>query len=87
MSFGLPTSAADIMALPPDEVAMRLLRYAVGGGDQQRRLNRHDLANPPSWGPMAEIAARSPKMLVRVQEAWDWLVVHGLITRDPQPRG
>jgi uncharacterized protein (TIGR02391 family) len=80
MPFGLPASAAEIVALPTDEVAMRMLREFASGGS---RINRDDLANPPSWGDMANVAAANRAMLVRVQEAWDWLVVHGLITRDP----
>lgn len=84
MAFGLPTSPTEIVALPRDEVAMRLLRHFAAG---EGRMNRHNLANPPSWGDMATVAARNPDMLVRVQEAWDWLVVHGLITRDPRQGG
>src|SRR3954447_22025265 len=80
MPFGLPASAAEIVALPTDEVAIRMLREFAAG---RSRTNRDDLANPPSWGDMATVAAANPAMLVRVQEAWDWLVVHGLITRDP----
>src|SRR3954447_6120509 len=80
MPFGLPASAAEIVALPTDEVAMRMLREFASGGS---RINRDDLANPPSWGDMANVAAANRAMLVRVHEAWDWLVVHGLITRDP----
>src|SRR5690348_4958611 len=84
MAFGLPNSAAEILELPRDEVAMRLLRHFAASGTQ---INRHNLANPPSWQEMASVAGANPEMLVRVQEAWDWLVVHGLITRDPRQGG
>jgi uncharacterized protein (TIGR02391 family) len=84
MAFGLPISPGEILELPRDEVAMRLLRHFAASGTQ---INRHNLANPPSWQEMASVAAGNPEMLVRVQEAWDWLVVHGLITRDPRQGG
>jgi len=87
MAFGLPDSPADILALPRDEVAMRMLRYFASDGPMPKRLNRHDLGNPPSWGNVGNLVAANPDALVRVQEAWDWLVVHGLVTRDPRQGG
>jgi uncharacterized protein (TIGR02391 family) len=65
--------------LPLDDLALRLLRYLRAEEQGGRTINRHNLIGTAVLNPLAE--GHLNEYLRLIQEAWDWLYSHGLISR------
>jgi hypothetical protein len=75
----LPESKDDVVNLPVDDLALRLLRLLA---DERNAsfLNRHNVANPPSWAD--HFGYVSPDFSRALLEAWDWLEHRDLLGRE-----
>ncbi len=74
--------AQDVLALPIDDLAMRVLRTFDESGD----VNRHNLTNKPSWSGHGS-GRELDEMMQALAEAYDWLERHGLVARKPASGG
>lgn len=75
-----PPSTDEILELPTDELAIRLLdRLAKGQGNAIHRGN----LTPSNSALNLGIHDRSPIVWRAVGEAYDWLLYHGLIANNP----
>jgi uncharacterized protein (TIGR02391 family) len=70
--------AQEVLALPIDDLAMRVLRHFAKGG----QVNRHNLTNKPAWTEHGS-GKELDEMMQALAEAYDWLERHGLVARDP----
>ena len=74
--------AREALALPLDELAMRVLQHFAAGG----QVNRHNLTNLNAW-PTHGAGPELEQMMRALAEAYDWLDRHGLVARDPASGG
>jgi uncharacterized protein (TIGR02391 family) len=74
--------AEEALALPLDELAMRVLQHFANGGD----VNRHNLTNVNAWTDHGSGRALE-QMMYALAEAYDWLDRQGLVARDPASGG
>jgi uncharacterized protein (TIGR02391 family) len=70
--------AQDVLSLPIDDLAMRVLRHFAERGD----VNRHNLTNKPAWSGHGS-GKELDEMMQALAEAYDWLERHGLVARKP----
>jgi uncharacterized protein (TIGR02391 family) len=78
MSDYLPP-AQQALELPLDELALRLLRFF----ERKGLPNRHNLTLANDYWRDYDFADREAEMLRAAQEAWDWLVANGFLSREP----
>jgi uncharacterized protein (TIGR02391 family) len=72
--------APQALKLPLDELALRLLRYFARRGIP----NRHNLTLVDDYWRDYDFDGLDLEMLRAAQEAWDWLVASGCLSRDPK---
>ena len=73
--------ASDVVELPVNELALRLLRLNVEG-QQGQILDRASVTSPGTWSAQMEStddAYLQDQFLRAFGEAWDWLLYNGLI--------
>jgi uncharacterized protein (TIGR02391 family) len=70
--------AQDVIALPIDDLAMRVLRHFA----ESENVNRHNLTNKPAWSGHGS-GKELDEMMQALAEAYDWLERHGLVARKP----
>jgi len=74
-------SPAEAVALPIDELAIRLLRWLA---QRDRPVSRSTLTDVAAWQG-ADTAEVLPNFVMALAEAWDWLTSHGLLSRQAGP--
>ncbi len=84
----LPTHSDELLSLPVDVRALRLLQLLVAAekaGEEFTWVHAHNLLNPPSWTPHngRQVEGSLPAYLRGISEAWAWLVGEGLVARRP----
>lgn len=73
--------ASEALALPLDELALRLLRW-LDARSAERKPNRLDVGNSGFWQGY-DSEGRDLEVLCAAQEAWSWLVTHGCLSSAP----
>lgn len=84
----LPTNSADLLDLPVDIRAIRLLQLLVAAEmarEEWQWVHAHNLLNPSSWSESygRKVEGDIQKYLRGISEAWAWLVGEGLLARRP----
>jgi hypothetical protein len=85
----LPRTPEEIVAMPLRELALTILARLVGASQVNRKnfIAGIYATMPPRPGVPAGLHGRSlnrePEAAHAFSEAWDWLVVNGLLSSDP----
>jgi uncharacterized protein (TIGR02391 family) len=85
----LPSHSDELLGLPIDVRALRLLELLVAAEDANEAhtwVHAHNLLNPASWTPRngRVVEGNVHAYLRGVSEAWAWLVGEGLVARRPE---
>ncbi len=84
-------SAEEVVALPVDELAIRILWRLVDAPDAPNRINFVSQVVQEARGHVGHASVQAlneeRELTFALSEAWDWLVAHGLLARDPRQTG
>lgn len=86
-SAGNPFAHAEAVAIPVDELALRLLRYRFESAESGGGVSRNNLLLDSVWNEGPTTARPPVEFMFAIAEAFDWLHANGLIAQTPRNMG